>query len=259
MERRTYALLLAYDGGPYKGFQPHPALPTVGGVVSAVLHRCGVRATPYGASRTDAGVHARAQVASFHSRADLDPAALCDALRRELPDTIRPLALRPAPKSFHSHWSSVGKVYRYRISFASEARAWRLPGPRFPYSRLDAALLARALDQLQAAPDLGAFCAEGERRPKVRALKRCAILDSDSRGATLEFAGGGFGKHQVRHMVAAAVGVAVEALSLQELGRMISGSMPRPSRAPADGLVLHRVVYPPQLDPFPDLDALAGP
>jgi tRNA pseudouridine38-40 synthase len=259
MERRTYALLLAYDGGPYKGFQPHPALPTVGGVVSAVLHRCGVRATPYGASRTDAGVHARAQVASFHSRADLDPAALCSSLRRELPETIRPLALRLAPKSFHSHWSSIGKVYRYRVSLDGEARAWRLPGPGSPRARLDLDALSRALAVLEAAPDVGAFCAEGERGPKERALARCAILAKDSRGATLEFAGAGFGKHQVRHMVTAAVGVAVGALSLQELARMLARSMPRPRRAPAEGLWLHRVLYPPHLDPFPDLDALAGP
>ncbi len=259
MERRTYALLLAYDGGPYKGFQPHPELPTVGGVVSAVLHRCGVRATPYGASRTDAGVHARAQVASFHSRADLDAAALCAQLRRELPDTICPLALRLAPKSFHSHWSSIGKVYRYRLSFAGETRAWRLPGPRFPYARLDPALLARALERLHAARDVGAFAAERERGPKARALERASILAFDAGGATLEFAGAGFGKHQVRHMVSAAVGVAVEALTLQELAQMISGAIPRPPRAPADGLMLHRVLYPPHLDPFPDVDLLAEP
>jgi tRNA pseudouridine38-40 synthase len=259
MERRTYALLLAYDGGPYKGFQPHPTLPTVGGVLAAALHRAGVQATPYGASRTDAGVHARAQVASFHSRADLDPDALRESLRRDLPETLRPLALRPAPKSFHSHWSSVGKVYRYRVSFAGEARAWRLPSPRFPYERLDRQRFERALAQLRAAPDVAALSTPGERGPKSRALERCALLSFDERGATVELASRGFGKHQVRHLVSAAVGVAVGALSQEDLARMLAGTMPRPSRAEADGLVLHRVLYPPGLDPFPDVEALAGP
>ena len=109
--RRTYALLVRYDGGPYKGWQPHPQLPTVCGVLSAALHRAGVGATPFGASRTDAGVHARAQVASFTTTQVPDLDALLQRLDADLPSTIRVLAAREADSSFHSHWSSIGKIY----------------------------------------------------------------------------------------------------------------------------------------------------
>ncbi len=255
--RRTVALLVRYDGGPYRGWQPHPELPTVGGVLSAALCRAGVGATPFGASRTDAGVHARAQVASFSTRAPLDPEALREALDADLPTTIRVLAVREAASSFHAHWSSNGKIYRYRISFAGAPAAWRLPAPRFPYSCLDPARLAEALRLLEAAPDVSAFATAREHGPAERRLERARIASSSAEEVVLEFAAAGFGKHLVRHLVAGAVGFAVGAYSPAELARMLGREAPRPPRADADGLTLHRVLYPEEIDPFPDLERLA--
>jgi tRNA pseudouridine38-40 synthase len=252
-------VLFAYDGGPYKGFQPHPALPTVGGVLAAALHRAGVTATPFGASRTDAGVHARAQVASFTSHKALDLQQLRAALAADLPSTVKVLAVREAWTTFHAHWSSTGKTYRYRLSFSGESRAWRLPSDRFPYPALDLARLAEALAVLEGAPDVSALEVEGEHGPSVRRLGRARIHESGPRGTTLEFSAGGFGKYLVRHLVAAAVGYSVGAYDACGLARMLSGADPRPPRAPAEGLCLHRVHYPAETDPFPDLEALVDP
>jgi tRNA pseudouridine38-40 synthase len=258
MERRAWALLLRYDGNPYKGWQPHPDLPTVGGVVKSALARCGVGATPYGASRTDAGVHARAQVASFSSRADLDPASLLPALNAELPATIRALCLRAAPKSFHAHWSSIGKVYRYRISFSGEGAAWRLPAARFPYSALDAPKLAEALSAIASAPDVSALSGPGDRDSKARAIDEALVIECSPAGATLQFRAAGFGKYLVRHLVGAALGYAVGAYRREELEGILSGALPKPPRADPDGLTLYRVLYPSALDPFPDAERLAS-
>lgn len=255
--RRTYALLVSYDGGPYKGWQPHPQLPTVGGVLAASLHRAGIGATPFGASRTDAGVHARAQVASLSTQTPFDPDALRDRLNADLPTTLRVLALREAPSSFHSHWSSTGKIYRYRISFGGSPTAWRLPCERFPYSSLDRARLAEALRLLEAAPDVSAFATKGEHGPAERKLTRACVVSAGPRELVLEFAARGFGKHLVRHLVGGAVGFAVGAYSEDDLSRMLARRAPRPPRADADGLTLHRVLYPGELDPFPDVDRLA--
>ncbi len=257
MERRTYALLLSYDGGPYKGWQPHPELPTVGGVVRAALARCGVGATPFGASRTDAGVHARAQVASFASRADLDPQVLFRALSAELPATIQLRCCRIAPKSFHSHWSSTGKVYRYRISFCGEPRAWRLPAPRFDFCALDPARLARAMAAIAQAPDVSALCGAHEHGQRERVIERAEVVSASAQSATLEVQAAGFGKYLVRHLVGAALGFSVGAYDDQELLAILAGKAPKPPRADADGLTLQRVLYPAELDPFPDLDRLA--
>jgi len=250
MERQVYALLVAYDGGPFKGCQPHPELPTVGGVLAASLRRAGIQATPFGASRTDAGVHARGQVASFTSKSGIEPCALYRALNAQLPSSIRVRAARVAHRSFHSHWSSIGKVYRYRLSFCGEPHAWRLPSERFPFTRLELPLLVRALGVILSAEDVSAFCAE--REPAARVIERADVLDFDERGTTLEVKARGFGKHLVRHLVAGAVGVAVGAYSVGELQEMLAGQRPRPPRAQADGLTLHRVLYPPAVDPFAD-------
>ena len=254
--RKTYALLVAYDGGPYKGWQPDPNLPTVAGVLSASVHRAGIGATPFGASRTDAGVHARAQVASFTTRLPVDLEGLKAALDADLPTTIRVLAVREAAPSFHSHWSSTGKVYRYRISFAGAPAAWRLPSPRFPYSGLDLGRLAQALRLLEAAPDVSAFATKSEHGPDERRLTRACLVSASPRELLLELAASGFGKHLVRHLVGGAVGFAVGAYSFADLSQMLARQAPRPPRAEADGLTLHRVLYPEAIDPFPDVDRL---
>ena len=252
-QRRTFALLVRYDGGPYKGWQPHPELPTVGGVLAAALHRAGVGATPFGASRTDAGVHAHAQIASFSTRLDLNLDELLARLADDLPSTIQVLAAREAAPSFHAHWSSTGKTYRYRISFAGAPAAWRLPSARFPYPSLDSARLREALAMLELAPDVSAFATEREHGPAQRRLARARIISLTVREALLEFQAAGFGKHLVRHLVGGAVGCAVGAYSLADLSRMLARQT-RPPRAEADGLTLHRVHYPAGLDPFPELD-----
>jgi tRNA pseudouridine38-40 synthase len=258
MERRSYALLVAYHGGPYKGWQPHPLLPTVGGVLIGALRRAQVHATPFGASRTDAGVHARAQVVSFSSKTALVPEQLRSALNADLPSTLRVLSARVAPKSFHAHWSSVGKIYRYRISFCSEPEAWRLPSPRYPYRSLDPVRLEQALALLLDHGDLRALCLPGERGPRPRPLERARLIEHSARGSTLEFRAKGFGKYMIRHLVCAALGMAVGALEEQDLQSMLRGQAGRPPRAEADGLCLHRVLYPAELDPFPDADSLVG-
>lgn len=257
--RRTFALLVRYDGAPYKGWQPHPQLPTVAGVLAAALHRAGIGATPFGASRTDAGVHARAQVASFGTRAAVDPERLRAALQSDLPSTIEILAVREASTAFHAHWSSIGKVYRYRISFRGEPASWRLPAPpRLPYDRLDPARLAAALDALARAADVSALAVDREHGPAIRRLDEARVLGADAAGAVLEFRAAGFGKYLVRRLVSAVVGHSVGAYSLDDLTAMLERRAPRPPRAEADGLTLHRVLYPPDLDPFPDADLLVG-
>jgi tRNA pseudouridine38-40 synthase len=253
--RRNYALLLQYDGSAYKGWQHNPQLPTVGGVLIAVFRRVGLGATPFGASRTDAGVHARAQVASFHSRGDLDLNHLQHHLNDQLPSTIRILAMRSTDKQFHAHWSSIGKIYRYRISFCGEARALRLPSEKLPLTSIDYKNLLMAMEKLQSASDLKAFSNERNSRP--RQLLKATIHDFSSKGVTLEFQAKGFGKHQVRNLVSAALELACNNISENQWNELLAGLRSRPPRADPDGLALHRVLYAPNLDPFPDIDRLA--
>lgn len=256
MEKRTYAMLIAYDGGPYKGWQPQPALATAGGVLACALHRAGVRANPFGASRTDAGVHARGQVVSFASRAGLDPRGTWLRLNEELPSTVRVLALRQAERSFHAHWSSCGKLYRYRLSFRPERGAWCLPSSPLRPTPLDPVRLEQALGLIEAAPDVSAL--SESRDDKARKLRRARLLRLDDAGALLEVEAAGFGKYLVRNLVSASVALATGAVTADGLWAILGGRAKRPARAPADALCLYRVLYPPELDPFADADALSS-
>ena len=112
----NWKLTLAYDGTPYRGWQVQPNLPTVQGLLSDAIHRTtGERVLPQGSGRTDAGVHALAQVASFSLAAPIPAANLLRALNRCLPPSIRVLVVEAVPPAFHARHSALRKTYEYRI------------------------------------------------------------------------------------------------------------------------------------------------
>ena len=110
MERRTYALLLAYDGAPFRGWQRQPGLVTVQQAAEHALALFLKRPLHlFGASRTDAGVHAEGQVAHFHARLPINLAGLRDGLRANFPSAILLREAAEADSSFHARSSSAGK------------------------------------------------------------------------------------------------------------------------------------------------------
>jgi tRNA pseudouridine38-40 synthase len=113
---QTWRLTLAYDGTDFRGWQVQPDEITVQGELQAALGRVtGESPLPQGSGRTDAGVHALAQVASFALAAPIPAENLQRALNRTLPRSIRILQARTAPSTFHARHSAVAKTYEYRI------------------------------------------------------------------------------------------------------------------------------------------------
>jgi tRNA pseudouridine38-40 synthase len=111
-----WKLILAYDGTPYHGWQIQPGLPTVQGTLSDALYRSlGERVLPQGSGRTDTGVHALGQVASFSLEAPIPATNLHTALNRCLPPSIRVISAENVPRDFHARHSAVRKTYEYRI------------------------------------------------------------------------------------------------------------------------------------------------
>jgi tRNA pseudouridine38-40 synthase len=108
--------ILTYDGTPYNGWQVQPGLPTVQGTLAQAIHRItGETVLPQGSGRTDTGVHALAQVATFSLTAPIPAANLHRALNRALPPSIRVLSIEIAPADFHARHSALRKTYEYRI------------------------------------------------------------------------------------------------------------------------------------------------
>jgi tRNA pseudouridine38-40 synthase len=111
-----WKLILTYDGTPYNGWQVQPNLPTVQGTLADAIHRItGETVLPQGSGRTDAGVHALAQVATFSLTVPIPPTNLHRALNRALPASIRVLSVEDVPEDFHARHSALRKTYEYRI------------------------------------------------------------------------------------------------------------------------------------------------
>ncbi len=112
----NFRVELSYDGTLFHGWQIQPGLRTVQAEISTALERiAGQPVSVHGSGRTDAGVHALGQVASFHLPAALPPANLCRALNAFLAPDLRVLAASVAPDEFHARRSARAKLYRYRI------------------------------------------------------------------------------------------------------------------------------------------------
>jgi len=115
---RNLKIVLSYDGADFSGWQVQPGRPTVQGALAAALERVmGARLLPQGSGRTDAGVHALAQVAScaMESEPAIPAENLVRALNDLLPPAVRVLSVEDAPPEFHARHSARAKTYRYRI------------------------------------------------------------------------------------------------------------------------------------------------
>lgn len=112
----VWKLILSYDGTDFHGWQVQPGWATIQGLLAdAIASVTGEQVLPQGSGRTDAGVHAWGQVASFSLRAAIPANNFQRALNRILPAAIRILSAEHAADDFHARHSAVGKVYQYRI------------------------------------------------------------------------------------------------------------------------------------------------
>jgi tRNA pseudouridine38-40 synthase len=113
---QNWKLTLAYDGTDFSGWQIQPGEPTIQGELQAALGRVtGESPLPQGSGRTDAGVHALGQVASFELQANIPAENLLHAVNRTLPPAIRVLEARTVCGTFHARHSAIAKTYEYRV------------------------------------------------------------------------------------------------------------------------------------------------
>jgi tRNA pseudouridine38-40 synthase len=254
VEKRRYALRLAYQGSAFRGFQRQPGLPTVQEALERALAALGIRSRLDAAARTDAGVHALGQVVGFAARADLDPDALRAAVNRETPPEILCLEARRVPPSFHARASAVSRRYLYLVGLPPPPGlgpyAWVLPDERaFPGARparLDAAAMRAALAAAVGEHDFRAFARPGEQRGTVRTLERAQVVEASWAplyAVVLE--GRGFLRAMARNLVGTAVTVGLGLAPPSRLGEILAaGGRYRGVRAPGWGLTLDSVAYP---------------
>ncbi len=248
MPRSRFAILLAYDGAAFEGWQVQPHRVTVQGTLRRALAACGIRSVANGSGRTDKGVHAEGQVATFEATAD------AAALQRELDSWLREhapalvvRAIRKAHPRFHAQWSAVGKRYRYRFSLpGSRMHARACPLPRVP----NLAAMQQALTLLATEPSLGGLCSGHAR--EAAPLDRARIEVGGDLSIVLEARG--FGKHAIRNLAACLVQIGLGHLASERLSQLAQSPYAyRHATAPAAGLTLERVLYRAEEDPFLDI------
>ena len=158
----TFKITLAYDGTDFVGWQRQASGTSIQGLLEDALRDLDRRAVAVtGAGRTDAGVHALGQVASFSIDRAIEAGELVGAMNARLPATVRVLAAEPVPSTFHARFGAASKTYRYRIWNGDvldpfvRLYAWHLIGA------LDVDKMAAAARLLQGRHDFAAFQAAG--------------------------------------------------------------------------------------------------
>ena len=251
---RNLKLTIAYDGTEFHGWQRQPNLRTVQGELETVARR--VIRQPLeivGASRTDRGVHARGQVAHLRTATTIPTEKLRRAIGERLPADLALVAAQDVPLEFHATRDALGKLYRYWIcndvrrpvEWAAQRYAWHVWQP------LDASRMQAAADLLVGTHDFAAFAGSGgARESTVRTIHRAQIRRRFN-ALLIDFAGDGFLYNQVRNMVGTLVEVGRGHWAPERVAEILACRDRRQAgpTAPAHGLFLEWVRYPPLRDP----------
>jgi len=270
----TFKITLAYDGTNYVGWQRQAAGVSIQGLIEHALRGLDGRDVAVaGAGRTDAGVHALGQVASFSLERTIEPRALVRALNGGLPPDVRALAAAEVGVDFHARYSASRKTYGYRICNAEVISpferhyAWHVPGS------LDVDAMDRAARSLEGRHDFAAFAAAGgTTRTTERTVMRSRVSPTTNlsttedaedteektssflrvprvlRGGDLvvyEIAGDGFLRHMVRAIAGTLVDIGRGRRPCEQMGEVLA-SLNRGRAgptAPARGLFLVGVEY----------------
>src|SRR5579862_8505211 len=208
---RNLKLLLSYDGTDYFGWQVQPQTATIQGVLASAIERVtGERVLPQGSGRTDAGVHALGQVATFNTESPIPPQNFVTALNDILPASIRVLEASEVPDEFHARKSARAKTYRYTIfrgNICPPFRAryvWHYPYP------LDEAALQEVAGCIVGEHDFTSFAAvdpergreeqDSDLRQNVRHIF-CSCWRREGDELIYLIRGTGFLHHMVRNLV----------------------------------------------------------
>jgi tRNA pseudouridine38-40 synthase len=247
---RNIKLVLAYDGTDFSGWQVQPSATTIQGTLAWAIGRVtGEKVLPQGSGRTDAGVHALGQVATFALESSIPPENLGKALNDILPASIRVLEAVEAPAQFHARKSARAKTYRYRMyrgAICSPFLAryvWH-----HPYL-LNEDAMKQAAALLVGEHDFTSFAAVDPERGEEEASNVrevfCSSWERDGEELIFTIRGSGFLHHMVRNLVGTFVLVGKDTLAPSDMTRILAARnrSAAGATAPANGLYLVGVEY----------------
>lgn len=249
---RNLKVILSYDGAEFSGWQVQPEALTVQGTLASAIGRItGEKVLPQGSGRTDAGVHALAQVMTFVTESSVPAGNFLKAMNDILPASVRVLEVTEAPLEFHARHSARAKTYRYRIYREAicppflARYVWHYPYP------LAEEEMARAAALVVGEHDFTSFAAVDPERGhgETPAMNVRNIFSSswERLGEELIYTvrGSGFLHHMVRNLVGTFILVGKGTLRAQDVSRILEARdrSAAGATAPAGGLYLVSVEY----------------
>ena len=243
---RNLRLDICYDGTRYKGWQ---RLPGVDNTIQGKIEQCltkilGEPIEISGSGRTDAGVHARHQIANFHCESNMTAGEILANLRKYLPEDIGIYSCKDCSERFHARLNAKEKTYLYRV--------WNSEAPcvfdrRFVAvmpEGLDLAAMEKAAKHLEGEHDFSAFCGNPKFKKSTVRFIRSVKIEQAGEEIRIFFTGNGFIHNQVRIMVGTLIEVGRGERSADSIPGLFGGRRAQAGfLAPAQGLCLQEVVY----------------
>ena len=243
---RNIRLDLCYDGTRYKGWQRLPgADATIQGKLETALSRIlGEPIEVSGSGRTDAGVHAKGQVANFHCESTLPAEEILLSLRRYLPEDIGIYSCRDVSPRFHARLNAREKTYCYRIWNSREPCVFQRRFVTVMEEQLDTAAMMHAAELLLGEHDFSAFCGNAKMKKSTVRFLRSIQIRSEGPELWLYFTGNGFLHNMVRILVGTLVEVGRGQREAESVATLFGGKRSDAGfLAPPQGLCLEEVFY----------------
>ena len=256
----NYKILVQYDGTRYEGWQRQERTgSTIQGKIEAVLSKmCGEEVQIQGAGRTDAGVHAKGQVANVHLKERVDPQEVKQYLNRYLPEDIAVSEVTEVPERFHSRLNATGKTYCYLLVQSGIPHVFERRFAHRIEERLDVEAMEKAAGYLLGTHDFAAFTStKKSKKSTVRTIEEITFTREYSSVMhimtevqepdllRITYSGDGFLYHMVRILTGTLMEVGMQLRSPEEIPEILKSKnreMAGPL-VPAKGLTLMEVRY----------------
>lgn len=247
VQMRNFKLTLCYDGSRYDGWQKQGNTEnTIQQKLELLLSRILEQDIEIAASgRTDAGVHARKQVCSFHAETDKSCGEILAEMRKHLPEDIGATSLEDAPARFHARLNCVGKTYVYRVWCSRDPNVFERKYVYSYPSALDVKAMQTAAEALLGEHDFSAFTSA--KRMKKSAVRRIDKIDISEENGEIRFSvtGSGFLYNMVRIIIGTLLEVGTGVRSIKSVREALDSHDRKNAgfTAPSKGLILWDVYY----------------
>lgn len=244
---RNFRIVLQYEGTKYQGWQKQERTEnTIQGKLEKILSKMvGEPVEIHGAGRTDAGVHAKGQVANFKAKTDMTESQIMQYLNQYLPEDIAVISVKEAGERFHARLNAAGKIYQYRILNSEITNVFERRYTHKEVVDLDITKMRKAAEVLVGTHDFKAFTStKKSKKSTVRTIESISI-EKVGDEIQITYKGAGFLYHMVRILSGTLIEVGKNERSVKSVEEALKSLIRENAgfMAPAKGLTLIEVLY----------------